>query len=174
MTMINLPQAPEVTAKPVIVNRLWLARARDEVDMEQFPEATKGTIAAESLKMLSGKGFHFIDCIKNTVKPAAKSVGEVAPLGQATITADVKGLTPEALDFIYENNGEEMIVIWEQCSSRQKFIAGSRCGGLTMSYTNIGYTDEFIGAQLSFTGGKTAAPFYFFEGDIPKPTATPA
>ena len=69
----------------------FFARVRDEVDMDSWPSPVNATIS--NVPMKPGKVMHYIDCRVNSVKPNAVSVGDVAPEGELTITADIDGLT---------------------------------------------------------------------------------
>lgn len=173
MAVLNLAMQDPKTADPNIKYRIWVARVRDEVNMADFPKPDETmSITATSLKMLTGKAFHFIDCIPNTIKPNAKTVGEVAPQGQLEVPAEVKGIGADTLKFLYDNNGEEMILIWEHCETGKKFIAGNDCGGVKFTYTELGMVGDFMGAKLSFKGYPHGKPFYFFTGDVPITPAT--
>ena len=167
MTIVNLPRQESKSATSALKYRIWMARVRDEVDMATFPTPTAGIIAALDLDMVLGKGFHYIDCIPNTIKPNAKSVGDVAPLGQLEVTAEVAGLTADTIQFLYDQNGEEMILIWEHCETGKKFIAGGACGGVKFSYAELGVLGDYSGAKLSWKGYPTSGPFFFFDGAVP-------
>lgn len=160
----NIPRQAKETALPSLKYRLYFARVRDEVDMESWPSPVNATI--NSVPMKPGKVMHYIDCRVNSVKPNAVSVGDVAPEGELTITADIDGLTKPLLAFLYGNNGEDMVVIWEHCATKQKFIAGSPCTGMMMTYTKLGTDENSTGASIQFKG-KCPDPFNFFDGTIP-------
>ena len=58
-------------------------------------------------------------------------------------------------------------MIWENCLTGKKFIAGSPCSCLRLSYESLGVIDDWQGANLKFVGAACPDPFWFFEGDIP-------
>lgn len=160
----NIPRQAKETALPSLKYRMYFARVRDEVDMDSWPSPVNATIF--NVPMMAGKTMHYIDCRVNTVKPNAVSAGDVAPEGELTITADIDGLTKPLLAFLYGNNGEDMVVIWEHCATKQKFIAGSPCSGMIMTYTKLGTDENSTGASIQFKG-KCPDPFLFFDGEIP-------
>jgi len=136
-----------------------------EILINDFPKAVGATINSNVL--LPGKKHHIFDAKVNTVSPtgaAGQSQGTVA----LTLTPQVEGFSKEVLDFIYNLNGERIIVIWEDCKSGKMFIAGSPCsGGLLVAITNLGKMDDgFYGAVLEMKGGDCPDPFYFYEGPI--------
>ena len=157
-------QAPDAKSADTSVKyRLYYALKRD-VNIEELEKPTEATI--EELPMLSGKYAYYIDCRTASVKANAASAGDIVPTNQPTITADILGISKKSLQFIIDFNGEEMFVIWEHCKTGQKFIAGSSCGALKMTYTKAGTDDSFTGISLQWTG-TCEAPFYFFDGEVP-------
>jgi len=144
--------------------RLYFALL-SEIDVDNFPKAVNATISSNVL--LPGKKHHVFDAKIDTVNPtgaAGQSQGTVA----LTLTPQVEGFSKEVLDFIYQLNGERIIVIWEDCKTKQLFIAGSPCsGGLLVSITSLGkMEDGFYGAILEMKGGDCPEPFYFYEGPV--------
>ena len=99
--------------------RIHLALMRD-VDIDNFPVALAATLA--NIPLLAGKKWHYLDCQQNSIKPLAASVGEVAPQGQLNINASVEGITKETLAYLYEINGEDVICVWENCQTGEKFV----------------------------------------------------
>ncbi len=160
----NLKASTSQDKIPAIKYRIYCAKKVD-IDWDKWDKATDGVI--KKLPILAGKCCLYIDCQANSVKPNAATVGEVAPQGQLTINCSYEGITPEALQFIYNNNGEEFVVIWENCLTGKKFIAGSPCSCLKLSYESLGVIDDWQGANLKFVGAACPDPFWFFEGDIP-------
>jgi len=160
----NLPKNTPESAKSPIRYRVYFARVRDEVDMNLWPLPANATINA--VPMQAGKYFHYIDCKVDSFKVNAASVGEVAPEGELTIAFDIEGLSKAMLAFLFANNGEDMVVIWEHCATKQKFIAGSPCSGLIFTYTKLGNDGNYTGASCQLKG-KCPDPFLFFDGTIP-------
>lgn len=160
----NIPRNSPDTAKASIKYRLWFGRVRDEIDMDSWPVAVNATI--NSIPMLPGKVMHYMDCAMNSIKPNAASVGDIAPNGELTITANIDGLSKSLLAFLWGNNGEDMVVIWEHCTTKQKFIAGSPCSGLRFTFTKVGTDDNSTGVSLQWKG-QCPDPFNYFDGEIP-------
>jgi len=170
ITPHNVPAPDIASADTSIKYRIYYALKRD-VDIEQWDKPDDATV--EELPMLQGKYAYAIDCRTASVKPTAASAGDIVPTSQPTITADILGISKEALKLIIDFNGEEMFVIWEHCKTGQKFIAGSSCGGLKMTYTKAGTDDSFTGISLQWQG-TCEAPFYYFEGNVPLEPTVPA
>ncbi len=164
ITNQNIPRNTSESATSSLKYRIWYARVRDEVDMENWPAAVNATIS--SIPMQPGKKFHYIDCRADSVRPNAVSVGDIAASGELTITADISGLSKIMLQLFYANNGEDMVVIWEHCQTKQKFVAGSPCSGLIFTYTKLGTDENSTGASVQWKG-KCPEPFLFFDGTIP-------
>lgn len=160
----NLPSSTGQDKVASIKYRIFLAKKND-IDWSKWVKATDGVI--NKLPIQVGKKCAYIDGQANSVKPNAATVGEVAPLGQLTIALSYEGITPQALEFLYANNGEEFVVIWENCLTGKKFIAGSPCSCLKLSYESLGVIDDWQGANLKFVGAPCPDPFWFFEGEIP-------
>lgn len=167
VSSLNLSASTSQDKIPAIKYRLYCAKKID-IDWDKWKPAASGSIA--ELPMLLDKYCMFIDCQANSVKPNAATVGEIAPQGQLTISASYEGITPESLQWIYNNNGEEFVVIWENCLTGKKFIAGSPCSCLKLSYESLGVIDDWQGANLKFVGSPCPDPFWFFGGTIPLPT----
>ena len=160
----NITRNAKESALNSLKYRLYYARVRDEVDMDNWPAPVNATIF--NVPMLPGKKMHYIDCRVNSVKPNATSVGDIAPQAELTVGAEIEGLSKALLAFLYANNGEDMILIWEHCATKQKFIAGSPCSGLMMTFTRLGTDDNSTGASLQYKG-QCPDPFNFFDGEIP-------
>lgn len=160
----NIPRNAPESARPTIKYRLWFARVRDEVDMDSWPAPVNATI--NSVPMIPGKVMHYIDCAVKSIKTNAVSVGDIAPEGDLTITSTIDGLSKPLLAFLWGNNGEDMVVIWEQCDTKQKFIAGSPCSGLKFTFTRVGTDDNSTGVALQWKG-QCPDPFNYFDGEIP-------
>ena len=145
--------------------RLHIALLSD-VDIDQFPYAEGATIGEVKLK--AGKTWHYIDCQQNSIKPIASTVGEVSPMGKLSIDASIEGITKETLAYLYEVNGERVIASWENCVSREKFLAGSICsGGLVFKYDKLGNQGDWQGATIKLDGGECPEPFWFYTGTTP-------
>lgn len=166
ITNNNLPAQDNKSKLPSIKFRIWAAEY-DDIDWDAFTAPTTGSVATITMK--TGKYFAYIDCQPNSVKPNAASVGEIAPQGQLTIAAAIEGITEDSLQWIYDNNGKQKVVIWENCATGKKFIAGSPCSGLRLSYEALGVIDDWQGANIKFTGSACPEPFWFFSGTIPVP-----
>lgn len=169
ITNQNIPRNTSESASASLKYRIWYARVRDEVDMDNWPASENATISA--IPMKAGKYFHSIDCRADSVRPNAQSVGDIAPSGELTIVADISGLSKTMLQLFYANNGEDMVVIWEHCQTKQKFVAGSPCSGLIFSYTKLGTDENSTGASVQWKG-KCPEPFLYFDGEVP--TADPS
>ncbi|GAB1358568.1 hypothetical protein MASR1M31_03460 [Porphyromonadaceae bacterium] len=144
--------------------RIYLAHFKD-VDVENFPTPTDATISATILK--TGKKFIYLDATSASIKPNVQP-GESPSNGKILLTPFIEGVSKKTLAWIYANAGEDVVCVWERCSDKQKFIAGSACsGGLKLKYSAIGPNDAGIeGIALSMEGGECPEPFYFYEGPL--------
>lgn len=166
--MVDLEKNDSMSAKPKSIKyRIWLVRSRDQVDVENFPKAENVTIYTFPLKQ--GQFWHYLDCRPQSVVPNSASEGDVAPIFALTVTADILGLSKKTLKFIYENNGEDFFLLWENCVTGDRFIAGSACSPMKLTVTRLGSDDSFTGASLSFASS-CPEPYYFFEGNIVRDT----
>jgi hypothetical protein len=162
--ILNLKNEDGRVKISTIKYRLYFALL-SSIDVDNFPKAVGATISSNVL--LPGKTHHILDAKINTVNPtgaAGQSQGTLA----LTLSPQIEGFSKNVLDFIYKINGERIIVIWEDCTTRNLFIAGSPCsGGLLVSITSLGkMEDGFYGAVLQMQGGECPEPFYFYEGPI--------
>jgi hypothetical protein len=144
--------------------RLWIANLSD-VDIDNWPKAVNVTILSNVL--LPGRTHKFLDVKADTIKVNAQPC-ESPFNGKLILTPVYEGISRESLSWAYDNAGEDVIVIWERCADKQRFIAGSPCSnGLRVKYTSIGDQDGGIaGIALSFEGGECPEPFYFYNGPI--------
>ena len=162
--IVNLPQKRGRLKQSTVKIRLYFSLL-DDVDLDNFPKAVNRTISSNVL--LPGRKHHLLDAKTETVNPSG-APGESKGNMVLTVEPQIEGISKEVLDFIYSINGERIILIWEDCNSGEKFIAGSPCsGGLLVSISNLGKMDDgFWGAILSMVGGQCPEPFWFYEGPI--------
>jgi len=145
--------------------RLFLAPIAD-ADVDNWPESIKAKISTNVL--LAGKVFKFIDCKTDSLKPNAEP-GDAPFGGKLKIPIILEGITPDILDWVYKNTGDEFVAIWERCTDGQMFIGGSPCSGLMLKLVSLGDLDGGItGASLSLEGGECPEPILFYDGDIPR------
>ena len=144
--------------------RIYLAHLND-VDVENWPAAVDATITTDVLK--AGKKWYFLDSTPTSINPNA-APGESPYNLILTLTPRIEGITKKSLQYIYDNIGDDFVTIWERCSDKQKFIAGSPCSsGLKMSCPLIGNLDGGIGgADLQLQGQECPEPFYFYDGPL--------
>jgi len=135
-----------------------------DVDIDNFPKAVNATISTNVL--LAGKTHGYIDCRVNSVKPST-APGASPFDGKQTVDLILDGISKSTLQYVYDNLGREVILIWERCSDGQKFIAGSPCSsGLTIKLKSIGDVNNILGIELSLEGGDCPEPFWFYDGPI--------
>lgn len=164
---LNNLVAAEASAKIAAIKfRIYLAKKQD-IDFDKWEKPEGGVV--KKLPMLPDKYFSYLDCQANSVKPNAATVGEVAPQGQLTVAASIEGIVEQTLQWIYRNNGEEFVVIWENCMTGKKYIAGSPCSCLKLTYEALGVIEDWQGATIKFVGAPCPEPFWFFGGEIPLP-----
>ncbi|MDR1436890.1 MAG: hypothetical protein LBI65_02100 [Candidatus Symbiothrix sp.] len=144
--------------------RLYLAMLVD-VDVDNFPKAELSTISSNVL--LAGRKHFYVDAKINTINPTG-SPGESQGTVGLVLSPQIEGISKVSLDWIYKINGERVVAFWENCETKEKFIAGSPCsGGLLVSIQSLGkMEDGFNGAILNLTGDPCPEPFYFYEGPI--------
>lgn len=164
MAFFNLEKQDKASKQNSPMYRLYVANLND-ADIESWPVPANATITADVLK--SGKKWTYLDSTPKSINPSA-APGESPMNGILTLTPVIEGITPESLKWVYDNVGEDCIVIWKRCSDGQMFIGGSPCSsGLKLSYTSIGNLDGGIGGiALQFQGQECPEPFCFFTGAI--------
>jgi hypothetical protein len=163
--IFNLGKSVDNISKQGAPNfRLWIANIRD-VDVDNWPKAVNATISTNVL--LAGRTHKYLDVKADTIKANAQP-GESPINGKLILTPIYEGISRDALNWVYSNAGEDVIVIWERCADKQRFIGGSPCSsGLRVKYTSIGDQDGGIaGIALSFEGGECPEPFFFYDGPI--------
>ena len=160
----NLPKQPKGSKQNSPKFRIYIANIND-VDVENWPVATDATISADVLK--TGKKWTYLDSTPTSINPSA-GPGESPLNGILTLTPVIEGITEKSLQWIYDNVGEDCIVIWKRCADEKLFIGGSPCSsGLKLSYTNIGTLDGGIGGiALQLQGQECPEPFYFYSGTL--------
>ena len=136
-----------------------------DVDLINFPKAVAATISSNIL--LPGKKHHIFEGKFDSVNPTG-AAGSAQGTMNLTLTPQIEGFSKNVLDFVYSLNGERVISIWEDCTTGQRFIAGSPCsGGLMVSVTSLGKMDTGLwGAVLEMKGGDCPEPFWYYEGPI--------
>lgn len=163
--LTDLPKDQNKNAKISSLKfRLYLALLID-VLVDDFPKAIGATISTNPLQV--GKTWKFLDCKINTMKPSTEP-GESPYTGKLKLTPIIEGISKQTLAWLYENLGQDVIVIWERCSDGQKFIGGSPCsGGMAVKFASIGSQEGNIeGIALSLEGGECPEPFWFYDGPI--------
>ena len=167
----NLPKQDKASKQNAPMYRIYTANIND-VDVENWPAAVNATISADVLK--TGKKYTYLDSTPTSINPNA-APGESPLNGILTLTPVIEGISEESLQWIYDNVGEDCVVVWERCSDKKKFIGGSPCSsGLKLSYTSIGNLDGGIGGiALQFQGQECPEPFYFYTGPLEVEPDTP-
>lgn len=161
----NIEYQDPQTKSPSYNYRLYAARMRDEVDMDQFPKAVKGVISAK-IPMKDSAEFAYICALSSSIIPAIANSNDL--LGQLTIPFTIEGMSGDLLDKLYQMQGERYIVIFEHCATGTKFIGGSPCSsGLKFTYQNIGTNDNVRGATCQFQGEPCSDPLWEYSADIP-------
>lgn len=153
--------------------RMFLALLQDIVD--DFPKAVKATISSNIL--LPGRTHLYLDALTGTVEPTG-AAGESQGTIELEINPEIEGISRASLEWAYKINGQRVIAIWENCTTRQKFIGGSPCsGGLLVTVSNIGKLDNgMMGIKLNMKGNPCPEPYYFYDGPIIReaPAVVPA
>lgn len=160
--MVSLDSVdPEDARGNNIKYRIWLLR-QDECDMDNYPSPSGKTIG--SLVLKAGKYWHYIDCEENSVKPNAASEGQV-PSMKLTVGANLWGLNDAIMSFLFDNNGAYFFLVWENCSTGVKYLAGSPCSRMKMTVTRMGSDENWTGAALEFTN-TCPDPFLRYTGTL--------
>lgn len=143
--------------------RLFLALLQDTID--DFPKPQKATISSNILQ--PNRTHLYLDALTGTVEPTG-AAGESQGTIELEINPEIEGISRASLEWAYKINGQRVIAIWENCTTRQKFIGGSPCsGGLLVTVSNIGKLDNgMMGIKLSLKGNPCPEPYYFYDGPI--------
>jgi len=151
--------------------RLYLASLND-VDVEKWPKPADATITTNVLK--TGKKFTYLDSTPVSINPNA-APGQSPINGVLTLTPVIEGISKKSLQWIYANNAEDFVVVWERCADKQKFIGGSPCSsGMKLTYTQIGTLEGGIGGiALQLQGQECPEPFYFYDAPLEVEPDTP-
>jgi len=159
--LTNIKKQPGPSKQNAPMFRLYLADLND-VDVNNWPASVNATITTDIL--LPSKKWNFIDSTAKSINPSA-GPGESPLNGILTLTPVIEGITKESLAWIYANVGNDFIAVWERCSDKQLFIAGSPCSsGLKLSYTNIGTLDGGIGGiALQLQGQECPEPILMYD-----------
>ncbi|HCC51477.1 MAG TPA: hypothetical protein DEQ30_04975 [Porphyromonadaceae bacterium] len=162
--LFNLSKQDKSSKQNSPMYRIYLASMND-VDVENWPAPQDATITANVLK--TGKKWCYLDSTPTSINPSA-AVGESPVNGVLTLTPVIEGISKKSLQFVYDNVGEDFVVVWERCADKQKFIGGSPCSsGMKMTYTQIGTLDGGIGGiNLQLQGQECPEPFLFFDGTL--------
>lgn len=166
MILQNLGKQEDKNAKlSALSYRMYLARMTS-VDIDNFPRPVNATISSNIL--LPGAVFKYFDAMVNTINPNVEP-GETPLNGKIKLTPSIEGLSKQTLQWVYDNVGNNFVVIYERCSDGQRFIAGDKCsGGLKFSYTAIGQLEGgTAGIATEFTGGECPEPLWFYDGPLP-------
>lgn len=163
--LFDLPKNTDNKSKlSTLKFRLYLALLSD-VDVDNFPKAVGATIGTNVL--LPGKTWKYLDVLAKSIKPNA-SAGESPITGKLKLTPVIEGISKQSLAWVYDNIGQDVVVVWERCSDGQKFLGGSPCsGGLAVKLESIGAQDGGVdGIALSFEGGDCPEPFWFYDAPL--------
>jgi len=162
--LFNLPKQDTASKLNSPKYRLYLVNMND-VDVENWPVATDATITVDVL--LTGKKWFFLDSTVESINPNA-APGQAPINGVLTLTPVIEGISKKSLEYVYANNAQDFLVVWERCADKQKFIGGTPCsGGLKLTYTSIGNLENGIGGiALQLKGGECPEPFYFYDGPL--------
>ncbi len=128
--------------------------------------AVSGAKLTSQVPLLTGSSsddFKTIECKGNTLVPVINP-GEAPTDGKAEISGVVEGVNDKTLDWAYDAQGKEAVVIAERCSDGTKFIFANPCtGGLTFQYQSIGAQDGgSAGISFKFTGEDCPTPMLVY------------
>lgn len=172
--LLNLGKQDKDSQQGTLRFRMFVANIKS-VNIDNFPKVIGATMSSNPL--LPGEVFKYLDAKAQSVKPNA-TVGESPYSGKLEIDFVIEGISKETLAWIYENQGEDFVIIWQRCSDGQYFIAGDPCsGGLKFSYQSIGVQDGGLaGIACKFTGQDCPNPYLFYDGPVPlaEPDIIPA
>ncbi len=168
--LFNLEKQDKNSKQNTPKYRIYVALLKDTI--ADWPAVKDATLSETVLQ--EGKKWTYLDATSASINPAA-APGESPLNGVLTLTPIIEGISPKSLQWIYDNVGEDCVVIWERCVDKQMFIGGTPCSsGLRLTYTNIGTLDGGIGGiALQFQGQECPEPFYFYSGPLEVEADTP-
>lgn len=162
--LFNLPKQDKNSKDLSLKYRVYLA-PMTSVDVDNYPKPEKATIKQKVLK--ADEKYNYLDGDARTLVMNVEP-GENQFKGVPKVTIIIEGLTPDSLEYVYANAGEDFNMIVERCSDGQKFIMGDPCsGGMRMQYTSIGVLEGGnAGISVEFTGGQCNQPVLFYDAEF--------
>jgi len=124
-----------------------------------LPDTTAQTLG--DIPLESGGYWFYLDAKKSSVIPQFASEGDDGLQVTKTIEIMLEGLETATRQFLDKNKGGDFFVAWELCSTGTKFIAGTKCSGLTLNITEAGWLAERTGATITFTSTCSQIPYQY-------------
>jgi len=146
-------------------SRLWVI-SKDQVDDSiPFPPMVTRTRANIPLKL--GEYWHYIDTVVDSPEP--KWMGEEGDVA-TTLTQELPfilgGIEDATLDLLEKGAGKEFIIVWEICSTSDRFGGGNGCKGLKLASFEGGSTRDNTSTTITFRG-QCGELWYRYSGNTP-------
>jgi hypothetical protein len=157
--------------------RVYVLHYDSEVDLDNVPLPDKTAQTLADITRVSGMYWHYIDAIVHSVIPKFKT-DDTGLNADNEVEVKLGGLSTTTRAFLNNYKGEQFFVVWEVCSGTDagvKYIAGTRCSGMTLSITDGGWTDAITGATIMFKNSCIDLPYkYLGNCTLSTPTAIAA
>lgn len=106
--------------------RLWLL-SQDQWDQDQ-PFPSRSGITRGNIPLKSGEYWHYVDTVLDSPEPKSNAEeGEVASLITNQLTFICGGMTEAMVNLLEMGIGEQFFVVWEICSTGDKWLGGNGC-----------------------------------------------
>ena len=148
-----------------VKSRLWLV-SKDQIDDSiPFPSLVGRTRANIPLK--AGEYWHYIDSVTDSPEPKwTGSEGDVATTLTNELPFIVGGMADAVFELMEKGVGKEFIVVWEICSTGERFGGGNGCKGLKLASFQGGSTKDNTSTTFTFKG-ECGELWYKYSGSTP-------
>lgn len=146
-------------------DRIWIL-LRENADTDNAPLIDEDAQTMADIPLEAGGYWFYVDAQKASVIPKFASEGDLGLQVTNTVDVILDGLTAETRAFLQKNAGQDMFIVWENCVTGKRYIAGTKCTGMLMTIAEGGWLAEMTGATLLFTSTCPEIPAEYI-GTVP-------
>ncbi|MDD5509024.1 MAG: hypothetical protein PHD25_12000 [Bacteroidales bacterium] len=129
--------------------RLWII-SEDQYDSTQAFPSRSGRERG-NIPLKAGEYWHYINSVIDSPEPKFNAEeGEIASLITNELSFIVGGMEDDVLNLLETGIGQGFYVVWEICSTGEKFLGGNGCKPLKLSSFTGGATKDNTSSTITF------------------------
>lgn len=129
--------------------KLWLLSEDQYDDTQAFPTRTNRERGNIPLK--AGEYWHWVEVLRNSTEiKATGEEGDFASKITNEITFGLGGISDEVMNLLEQGLQEGFFIVFENCSTQEKFLLGTACKPVVFSGFDGGMLKDYTGFTVTF------------------------